>query len=529
MKGIFLFCAAILFSGLSIGQVSLLDVNNIFMNARVNGDIGLEYDLNGDLVVESQAPAGSGTTFLFTSSLWMGGIEGVSSLHLAANTYSQSGADFWFGPVATSYDANYDNRYDRTWIITNSQIENHITNYGEPFYSIPEVIEEWPANGDTSNGESSDLAPYKDLNHNGVYEPMLGDHPLIRGDKAVYVIFNDDRLPHTSSLGNKIGVEVHLMMYAYESPNTNLDNTIFLNYKLVNRGAFDLNNFRVGQWVDWDLGNSNDDYVGCDVDRNLSYVYNGDLDDEGATGYGTNPPAAGLVLLNGGLDAHISHGNGSDPYTGFPSLTSGYYNYLSGKFLNGTDYIVNDSITTYMFPGTTDPTFPLLNLDENYFNNFQGDRRTLHSRNYGNFDTGYSLCLDYAMVFAYDSTNTNLQNLTFLQERVDSVQEFYNEHYEGCPDYIADIGNLDLDEVTNKNGVEYYFDNMANQWHISYTGEMNIDAKVVVSNIQGQIVESINWNAHQECILSKGVKTSGTYFVSLMLKDESISFPVLFK
>src|SRR5690606_20699886 len=58
-----------------------------------------------------------------------------------------------------------------------------------------------------------------------------------------------------------------------------------------------------GQWADSDVGCSEDDYVGCDVNRGLGYAYNADaVDDNGCNGaqpYGANPPAVGIDFFEG--------------------------------------------------------------------------------------------------------------------------------------------------------------------------------------------------------------------------------------
>ena len=55
-------------------------------------------------------------------------------------------------------------------------------------------------------------------------------------------------------------------------------------------------------FIDGALGDPFDDYVGCDVNRGLGYVYNGDGVDEdntGFLGYGANPPAVGVDFFEG--------------------------------------------------------------------------------------------------------------------------------------------------------------------------------------------------------------------------------------
>ena len=50
-----------------------------------------------------------------------------------------------------------------------------------------------------------------------------------------------------------------------------------------------LQNTFLGQWVDADLGNFDDDYVGCDVTRGLGICYNGKPVDEGFSRVGSTP------------------------------------------------------------------------------------------------------------------------------------------------------------------------------------------------------------------------------------------------
>ncbi len=47
--------------------------------------------------------------------------------------------------------------------------------------------------------------------------------------------------------------------------------------------------------ADPDIGNPNDDYIGCDTTRKLGFCYNGDNFD---SVYGANPPAFGFRWLN---------------------------------------------------------------------------------------------------------------------------------------------------------------------------------------------------------------------------------------
>jgi len=161
----------------------------------------------------------------------------------------------------------------------------------------------------------------------------------------------------------------------------------FYRYKIINRSSLSLNDTYFGSWIDPDLGNYIDDYVGCDVQRGFGYCYNGDSDDDGALGYGLNPPAVGVDFFEGPLadpgDGKDNNRNGviDEPgeqiimskfvyydndfgTTGNPSLANHYYDYLRGIWKDGTKMVYggNGHLTAgadtcdFMFPGDTDPT-----------------------------------------------------------------------------------------------------------------------------------------------------------------------------
>src|SRR5690554_7791103 len=76
----------------------------------------------------------------------------------------------------------------------------------------------------------------------------------------------------------------------------------FYNYEMINRSTQTLYDTYFTQFVDPDIGNSEDDYVGCDVSRGLGYAYNGPNYDDGQSGspgYGNNPPAVGIDFFEG--------------------------------------------------------------------------------------------------------------------------------------------------------------------------------------------------------------------------------------
>lgn len=47
----------------------------------------------------------------------------------------------------------------------------------------------------------------------------------------------------------------------------------FYQYQIFNRSSDKLDSCYLGMWVDPDLGNPNDDYIGCDVGRGLGFCW----------------------------------------------------------------------------------------------------------------------------------------------------------------------------------------------------------------------------------------------------------------
>ena len=122
------------------------------------------------------------------SSLWITAISEDDYMHFSGNRHlinyltEKINVDFQPGPISGSYDNDYKSKYVRIWKTDRGMIANHVNNYNNPEYEMPEEISTWPGNGDPENGEAAQLAPYYDKNENGIYEPNQGDYPLIRGD-----------------------------------------------------------------------------------------------------------------------------------------------------------------------------------------------------------------------------------------------------------------------------------------------------------------------------------------------------------
>ncbi len=333
-------------AGLSISGVhgqstvnsDILDANNIKAVINANGH------LFGSLQnIPEQEKRGfeikntDGKHAIRIAGIWMGGKEG-NKYHIYAPTFGEWGRDVFPGPVMKEefYNAAEDGRWNRVWKISKESINNHIANFAAKEYIMPEEISNWPASGNIEKGESPNLAPFVDANTNGIYDPQNGDYPSIKGDEAILFIFNDQRGQHTESGTYNMGVEVIGMAYAFSSPfNKTYDNTVFVDFTIINRSGLDYTETKLGVFTDIDLGiNVLDEFEGVDVKRNTYYGYNAD-NGKNAERFGKSQnPFMAVTLLNEPFTGYMTYNNDFN-LTGNPIMPLDYYLYLNGYWKDG--------------------------------------------------------------------------------------------------------------------------------------------------------------------------------------------------
>lgn len=210
-------------------------------------------------------------------------------------------ADFLPGPYTnpTYYNDTISNQYALAYFVSREMIENHLDSIqsGSSTYIPPHGIKHWPARGNTAIGQAENLAPFVDVNDNGIYEPYLGDYPTIYGTHSIFSITHQN-----PNITKTAGIEVHSYVYWFEFDTTeNFVHVVFQKNKLISR-TNDFDEFRVGTFADLDIGGYTDDYIGTNVALSTVYAYNGDNFDEpsaGNLGFGENLPIAGIITLKG--------------------------------------------------------------------------------------------------------------------------------------------------------------------------------------------------------------------------------------
>jgi len=458
MKTQLLLLNLVTFSIFSQNSLFNLDYNNVSAGFSQNGVLFNNPNSNNS---HYKIPKLSNTNTIFAASFWAGGIDQLGSLHLAATKYGSG--DYFSGPISLSNaynDSMYIQKYyNKFWKVTQFQIQNHLANYLSPGY-IPELaILNWPGNGDAALGVATNLAPFVDLNGDNIYNPYAGDYPDIRGDGALFYILNDAKDIHTQSGGLALNMEMHIMAYQYASTNF-LNNTTFLNVRIFNRGTLQLSDFKVGFFVDGDLGNFEDDYFGSKPSKDMMYFYNADNIDEprgNAIQYGQNPPACGIVSLSKPVGA-IGCFSGtnlfphSDPA---PNQPNQFWNYLNSKWADGSPWVQgglgweNSTGATnvpYDFMLDGNPTTSV-GWSELTNQNVAGDRRGVMVLESVNFNANQSECIDFAIL--YGRSGNNLENVQIVINLADSAKLFYeSQSLFNCDQVTLAVNSISEDEFT---------------------------------------------------------------------------------
>lgn len=254
------------------------------------------------------------------------------------------------------------------WIIgrVNGEIRSAVAEYGsefvpgpigsdsnEPeyrFYSI--AAEDDHSSEDWQNWPVDQGAPWIDNNGNGEYDPSI-DEPDVKGDLFYWYVAGDHDLnAHSTQFSTlPLGVEVRSSFFGFDTIAP-LGNTIFFKYDIVNVSENDIEDVYIGVWSDPDLGDANDDFVGCDTILNMGFCYNGNEFDNL---FGSQVPAVGYLLLQGvgssGMSSFVMMANG-DPLYSDPGTADEAYNYLAALTLQGDHWLDPDgNPTSFLYPG----------------------------------------------------------------------------------------------------------------------------------------------------------------------------------
>ncbi len=366
-----------------------LAINNVRARLSTSGDSWWKKSEAGYIVPKPE-PGEEGVSSIFAGALWLAGIDEGGNLKTACQTYgSVTGDDeFWPGPLADDGLTDADNcaNWDRFFTVSKTSVDLFKSNWAKALSEnrtelnpdeIPEEIKGWPALGNPffediygfalppPNSGYNGLADFWDQGGvAGKYEPQFGDFPVLRldgncnttvPDQMIFSIINDGGGIHSNSNGDAILMEIQTTAFAFKT-NDEINNMTFYSHRMINRAIESIDSTYIGLWVNPDLGCYSDDYIGCDVDRNLAYAYNSDALDGNANcddclvpTYCTDIPAVGIDLFKGPMNelgeelgmSTFTYYDGSPYYTANapnkrPKEATGFYHYLSGSWRDGT-------------------------------------------------------------------------------------------------------------------------------------------------------------------------------------------------
>lgn len=537
-----------------------LDVNNVRAKIFTGGDMWWDLASNP----QYEVPKGGRAHSSFAASLWIGGLDAGGQLKVAAQTYRQTGNDFWPGPLDTttaSIESDVCEEYDRHWKVTREQVVQFTDWFNDPSsspnYVVPDVILNWPGNGDITKGQGKYLAPYEDVDGNGIYNPLDGgDYPRydllntigctdkfqIYGDQTLWWVFNDKGNLHTETGANPIGLEIRAQAFGFAT-NDEINNMTFYAYQVINRGNITLNQTYFGKWVDSDLGFFSDDYVGCDVDRGLGYTYNGTQFDGGNAiasigNYGANPPAFGMDFFEGpiadqfdGVDndrdgeldelgeqiimSKFIYYNNDFSITGNPENATHFYNYLTGFWKDGTPLTYGGNAygggqaTDFMFPGDTDPNGGPL-WSEITENNTPNDRRMLQSAGPFTLQAGAVNYVTVGAVWARTANGGPAGSVELLRSTDDKAQSLFNACFQTLDG--PDAPDVAIQELNKEIVLYLTTDQTGNNYLNSYEAK-----DPAIAAYQSLIEASSNPNA----ILDDSYNFEG--YQIFQLKDQTVT------
>lgn len=382
---------------------AVLEINNVRTTLLNAGDLWWDLD-----EAKYEVPKNSGKNALFSGAVWIGGTDQVNggNILLSSQTYRGSQVGYWAGPIVqnsntiSQQECDQWNRHftiyrDSVIAFRNSYQNGQITNINQ----VPKSILGWPGKGNPNIGTAIPdmsganmnfvLADFVDKNTDGIYNPMDGDYPVVKGDQNIWWVMNDVGNTKVPS-SNPMGLEMQVSAYACADCFT--DNTTFYDYKLINKGSATVYNTHFGQWVETDLGYYYDDYIQCDVGRGMGFCYNADDYDEGEKGYGAYIPAIGIDFVKGfAADANDNVDNNRNGVTdeaneeiimsdfrdywndshyryGNPFYSSDFYYYMSSRWKDSTSVTYDGNFgggvnpvsgysnlpCKFMYPGNSD-------------------------------------------------------------------------------------------------------------------------------------------------------------------------------
>lgn len=419
------------------------------LRARMQSNGALFVGGNNGMLLAPATPGGNDYFPLMRGSgLWLGGKDQNGAIHLAAQMYNEGGkADFFPGALDDSGTPSTD--FNLIAAVSADEIDAHRSDPN----TFRSGVYGWPGLGNPSffaiHGFEIPfidwgLAGYYDRDEDAIYEPAHGDFPAVelRGcpldrysDAMRWTSFQDAGT-HTQSGALPLKVEAHEQVLGFQCmEGSPADRTLFVFYTIAYRGDIPLDSAYFGVFLDFEIGNGADDYIGCNLPGRYVYAYNGDAVDEG--GFESAPPVVAVDLLRGPLN---DIGEEVQQWHFIPldaqalNNPQAYYNQLAGRRPNGVTF-PNDGLVYFGNP-----------LNPNEWNeardgNSPGERKAIAS--FGPFTLYPGAVNEIALAYTWvrkAGTGALTDNLSVLDPTMNAIQGIFDNCMEldqGCPPAVA--------------------------------------------------------------------------------------------
>lgn len=519
---------------------------------------------NGKLFSNGTAPlfiphfkegAGDQPNTVYYAGLWVGGVRGVEK-KVKTTTSGLINSTVAPGPVNVASGSAFPencNDWNRVFKVRGSDVglflaDLNMQQSAQTLLAKYPTIFGWPGIGNpyfhSVSGfdlptNSQYLAPFEDVNLDGIFNPMDGDFPCVRLDgkpgfvpyETAWVVYNDIEQVNDSG----IGVEIQQTVWTIDCPSLPLlNNTVFTSHKIINRSEAPIDSVFAGLAGDFDLGCYQDDYFGCNPDLNCYFIYNQDsVDNNQDCVFPFFPdslplPVQSVVFLDRPLDKFMYMntnypGPGATPQpdgTKVPfSNNTGSYNYLTGSWLDGRPLtfggIGYDSTggtpVDFVFPG--DPSDPngWSACTENLG---YSERVLMGSAAFGTILPGESIQLTAAWTAHFFDENYLPCGVSNTFSEVEDIRNLYNGGFSnGCVSLVGVTEDAEYGEVR-------VYPNPAKQSaRIEYE---NVQvSEIRIYSINGSLVKMIKNPASGTCRIDLADFEAGVYS-ALVLTEKGI-------
>ncbi len=480
-------------------------------------------------------------TLLDEMHLCLGGKDSTGNVVTAVKSYGTNGADFFAGPnLPIPNDSLLKNSkdYDKIWKMTAIEIATFQEDLKDGVLSgtFPNIMS-WPARNnpysEVFNGfslpENVDLAPFKDLDKDGIYDPKKGDFPMLEGisetnlPAVFYWCVYHDRGVHTFSKGKPMNVEVQQSAWLYDCKNdTILSNSSFISFKIINKGEKTIDSLKAGLFTDPDFYCNKNNMTGSIPDQNTFWMYqNSGYNEHCNITYSRYiKPAISFTFLNQTMAAFVAtgfDGFNSLPQNILPNQSTGYYNLLQGKWATGdkitccgVGYEKNttQAATTFLFPENPNKTGGW-SMQQNQNSIPSTERAAIGSVNLKMLLPNQSQRIDIAISYHQDTSYRKVLQATDLMYRnIPILQSAYNQKVlQNCKQFVT------TKETTENLNISIFPNPFENQLVIENNNTQHIDYQIL--NMQGQLLKKGNILAENRQTIDTNFLPKGIYFIEL--------------